>query len=426
MPTPRGTRDFLPDQMRKRRFIFDTVRSVFLKYGFGELETPAFELWETMREKGGAEIEKEIYVFKDKGDRDMALRFDLTVPLARVVAENPNLPKPFKRLAVGRVWRYERPTSDRWREFWQADVDIIGSDSMECEAECLSAASECLRALGFKEFKIILNNRKLLNAIMKKAGIASEKTVETIRSLDKLLKIGEEGVLKELSEKGTSEKQGKKLLSLVSTSGKPAKIFTSLGKELGEEEGLKELQEIYQRCASYGIQDIVEINPALARGFDYYTGPIFEISAGKDIGSVAGGGRYDELIGKYGKYSEPAVGISLGIERIFEVMENKGMFKLTDSSAEVFVAIVNEDVVDNAAEIAQKLRDAGILTELELKGRKLGKQFEYADTKDIPVVIVVGPKELEENKVNVRDMSTGKEEKVAIPKLSTFVKGIKK
>ncbi len=405
--TPRGTRDFLPGDMIKREWIFSVFRRVFGSYGFDPLETPAFEDWKLLSAKGGGgdEIKDEIYYFRDKSKRELGLRFDLTVPLARVLASNPQIPKPFKRYQIGRVWRYDRPQAGRFREFWQADPDIVGSSGMECEAEILALSVECLRELGFRDFVIRINNRKILSGIVEALGI--KKQVEVFRVLDKFEKLEKKEFEKEL-KKAAGAKAGKLLKALETGPG------SLKNKLIGE--GMKEIKEITSKGKGYGVSRYMKADYSLIRGLDYYTGPIFEvfIKGFENLGSVAGGGRYDNLIELFGGGKTPAVGISFGIERIFSIMKDKGMFKLSETNTRVFVVPVNEKLRKKALKMVQELRKAGIPAQTDLMGRNIRKQLEYVNSMGIPYAIFLGPREAKSGKLTLRDMKTGKESSLKI------------
>jgi histidyl-tRNA synthetase len=415
--TPKGTRDFLPQEMAVRQYVFDIVREVFERFGFEPLETPAIESWELLSKKGGGgeDIKKEVYYFRDKGNREIGLRFDLTAPLGRVAANNPQIPKPFKRYQIAPVWRYDNPQAGRYREFWQADADIVGSEKMDCEAECLVASAVILEALGFRDFAIKLNNRKILNGIIEFLQIPKEKAPDVFRALDKLEKFGESEVLKEILKAGVKQPKAKKLLEMIKARGSPSTILERERKRLQSysiaKQGMDELEQIVKKCQAYGIARKLIIDLSLVRGLDYYTGPIFEISVRtkKDIGSIAGGGRYDNLVEAYGGRWTPAVGISLGIERICEIMDSEKMIKHLETKTRVFVAVADESLMENAMFVAQKLRAAGINTQIELMGRPLKKQLEYVDRAKIPFVVIVGDMELRKGKYTVREMAKRKQ-----------------
>ncbi len=419
---PRGTRDFMPNEMIRRRFVMEKIRRVFENYGFDEIETPAFEQWDVLAAKCGEEIREQIYKFEDRGGRLLGLRFDLTVPLARLVASNPTIPKPFKRYCISRVWRYEEPQSGRFREFWQADADVVGSDKMDADVEVLGVAADCLKALGFTDFTFRLSNRKILDGFVKIASIPESKTLDVFRAFDKLDKIGLSGVRKELSRRGISQESSEVLLASISLKGVgeiPEEARKLLRGIKVADEGLNELGEILEKTADYAIAGKFIVDFSLVRGLDYYTGPIYEIvvRAEKNVGSVAGGGRYDNLIALYGGGPSPATGISLGIERIVEIMKDEGMFNQPKTLVKLFVSTVDESVQKDALAIAKRSREAGISTEVDLMGRRLTKQLEHADSKGIPYVLVVGPEEVQRGKFRLKLMETREEREVTVDEL---------
>jgi histidyl-tRNA synthetase len=430
MQPPKGTRDFLPQEMALRQRVFDTARKVFESFGFEPLETPAFESWELLSKKGvgGEDVRKEIYYFRDKADRELGLRFDLTAPLGRVIASNPQVPKPFKRYQIGPVWRYDNPQAGRFREFWQADADIVGSERMDCEAECLAAAAKILESLGFRDFAIRLNNRKILNGIIEFLQIPKDKGPDVFRSLDKLEKIGHSEVMKDLSKAGVKEQKAKELLEMIKVRGSPSSVLERERKRLESfsvaKQGMEELSQIVEKCRSYGLERKIIIDFSLVRGLDYYTGPIFEISVRtkREIGSISGGGRYDNLVETYGGKWTPAVGISLGIERICEIMVSEGLFK-PEAKTKAFLAAADENVRSKAIEVAEALRSAGINTQIDLMGRSLNRQLEYVNKAGIPYVVFVGEKELKAGRFTLKDMKKGKQEELPLEKIISRLGG---
>ena len=414
---PKGTRDFLPDEMIRRQFVINKIQEVFERYGFEPFNTPAFEDFDLLAAKSGEDVKRQIYEFRDKANRRLGLRFDLTVPMARVVASNPQLPKPFKRYAIAPVWRYEEVTAARKREFWQCDVDVVGSSSMESDVECITAAVDALRELGFKNFVITVNNRKILDGFIEAIGADKNKDLDVFRAIDKLKKFSEETVREELKKAGMNEQQIGKLFKLTSASFEGGKILlkeSAVGKE-----GLKEIEEIIKFAKMYGIAKMLKVDFTLARGLDYYTGPIFEIvvKGYEKYGSVAGGGRYDKLIETFGGRPTAATGISLGIERIIEIMQQEKMFKLEKTKTKVFVAAVDDKVRENAREIAKRLRGEGIGCQVDLMKRSLSKQLEYADALGIPYVLIVGQKELKSKKFKLRDMKKKNEKTMTLQQI---------
>ena len=440
----RGMRDFLPEDVRKREYVIGVIEEVYERYGFEPLETPAAENIETLMGKYGEEGNQLIFkilkrgVHEGSGEADLALRYDLTVPLARVVAEyRDKLPKFFKRYQIQPVWRADRPARGRFREFYQCDVDVLGSRSMVVEAEICSAASEVLMKLGFSDFCVRLNHREALTGILGVAGVALEKHDAALIALDKLDKIGSDGVRKEFAARGVAEAAGDRLLSFfsdlssleraaeIAAVDKPVQALNKavLGRivefvkdnELGAK-GVDELQSILEFAEAAGIGSRVKIDPTLARGLSYYTGAIMEINV-KDLGgSLGGGGRYDNLVGMFLGQDIPACGFSLGLERILVVMAERNMFppRLETSPADVMVAIWNEESIPESIAMAQELRAGGLRVDLYPEADKLGKQFKYASLLGVPFVAVLGEEERARGEVALKDMRSG--EQRAVPR----------
>ncbi|MBD3209763.1 histidine--tRNA ligase [Candidatus Micrarchaeota archaeon] len=400
--TPKGMRDIDAERMLVREDATEKIRGIFRSYGYRPLETPAMEYLDTLRAKAGEEVEKQIFVIEGN---EYGLRFDLTVPLARYAA-NKEVPKPYKRYAIERVWRKEEPQRGRFREFYQADVDIIGSSSMRCEAELLTLAKKVCSEFGFDRPRILLNNRRILDAIADSLGI-SEKRNDIFRTLDKLDKIGEAEV-ERILDAMLGEKAAE-LLSIVRAKGDNKEKLALAAKY--SPEGAAELEEITRLCDFDTSIDLF-----LVRGLGYYTGPVFEVKLSEDIGTVIAGGRYDDLLGVYGQGS-PATGISVGIERLMTLMmERREAEKKTRTS--VLVAAVQPEFYSKAAEIASVLRSRGICCETDLNERNLRKQFDYANSLSIPHVLVVGGKEIESGRYTLRDMSSGSEEMLSTEEIA--------
>src|SRR5436190_5277921 len=420
---PSGTRDFLPHDIRRREYVVDIVRGVYERYGFEPLETPAFENIETLLGKYGDEGNKLIFKILKRGEHeasgeaDLALRYDLTVPLARVVAQYQNeLPKFFKRYQIQPVWRADRPARGRFREFYQCDVDVLGSQSVVVEAELIAAASAALAALGFSDFTVRVNHRQVLTGILDQAGVPPDKHDDALISLDKMDKAGPEGVARELSQRGIVDESAVKLMRFfegvagaehaadlidLSERGEPrtaynADIVGRLVEFIGAHEmgasGVDELRQILQYAKPGGVDRRLELDPTLARGLAYYTGAIIEINVADLAGSLGGGGRYDNLVGMFLGRDVPACGFSLGLERIIVVMTEREMFptELISSTANVMVTIWNDATVGDSLALADELRRAGLRVELYPEADKMGKQFKYAAAREIPFVAVVG------------------------------------
>lgn len=410
---PKGTRDFLPQEMVKRQFVVDTIRKVYEKYGFEPLDTPVFEDWDVLKAKSGEEAKQQIYYFKDKSDRELGLRFDLTVGMARVVGENASLPKPFKRYMIDKAWRYEEISKGRYREFVQADIDTVGVPGMIADAECIACAVSALQELGLKELKVRLNNRKLLNLLVEQLGITEQREA-VMRAMDKLDKIGEAGVNEELL-KITTSKNVDRIMSFAKGKYKLA----------GSDEAINELNQIKTFLKQFKTGANVVVDYSLVRGLGYYSGPIFEVMFGSYNKSVAGGGRYDGLIGVYGKEGLPATGISIGIDRVVDIMDEGGIFEqkgIGKTNVKCFVAPINEEMLKESIKIAQKIRSKGIKCMIDLQSRSLSKNLEYCNSKGIPKIVIVGQKDFAEKKVTVKDMVTGNEERVEIRKMMKVLK----
>lgn len=424
-------RDFLPEDVRRRQYVIGVIADVYQKYGFEPLETPAVENLETLQGKYGEEGDRLIFKILKRGEgaetgqADLALRYDLTVPLARVVAEyRGKLPKFFKRYQVQPVWRADRPQKGRFREFYQCDVDAIGSLSMTVEAELLSAAADVFVKLGFKDFQIVVNHRKLLNAVLAHAGVPAELHGAALVVIDKADKIGIDGVRKELGEKGLSEAVANTLLEQLA-SAPPANLSEWMGAQsnaLNDEgkAGIEDLRQIFALCQSTSAGAHLVLDRSLARGLSYYTGPIFEIRVTDLAGSLGGGGRYDNLIGMFSGENIPASGISLGLERILVVMGERKMFpeSVVSTPADVMVVQWFANRTNLYLSFATELRDAGLRVELYPEspiedGKKVGdKQFKYASARGVPFVAVIGADELANGTVTVKNMKTGEQKSV--------------
>ena len=440
----RGMRDFLPADVRRRDYVIDVIREVYERYGFEPLETPAVENIETLMGKYGEEGNQLIYkilkrgVHESTGEADLALRYDLTVPLARVVAEyKDKLPKFFKRYQIQPVWRADRPAKGRFREFYQCDVDVLGSRSMIVETEICAAAIEALTKLGFNDFKLRLNHRQVLTGVLGTAGIPLNKHDSALVAIDKLDKIEAAGVARELIERGVDKFSADALIeffdglrSLEQAAKRAsedvyktrealnAAILGRLVEFVGANElgarGIEELRSILRYSAAAGVASKIEIDPTLARGLSYYTGAIMEINV-KDLpGSLGGGGRYDNLVGMFAGHDVPACGFSLGLERIIVVMTERGMFPAAVRKAsEVMVALWSEETITDSLAIAAELRSSGVRVELYPEADKLAKQFKYAAGHQIPFVVIMGEAEKHRGEVAIKDMRTGEQRSVA-------------
>ncbi|MFB0543896.1 MAG: histidine--tRNA ligase, partial [Candidatus Bathyarchaeia archaeon] len=416
-----------PEDMIKRNRVLDTVKRIFESYGYAPLETPAFESLEMLKLKSGEDIIDQIYYFKDKSGRELGLRFEMTVSMARVVASRRDLQLPFKRYAIGPVWRYERPGAGRLREFYQADVDIVGTDDPLSDAEVISVAVACLRALGFEDFQIRINDRRILEGFMEIVEISKEKSLDVLRALDKLDKIGRGGVEESLEAMGIDREEAGRLLEFTDLKGSPEAVLEEVRRLLSGREayliGCESLEGIVEYAELLGFSQYLMVDLSLARGLDYYTGPVFEIGlSGEEVGSVAGGGRYDQLIELYGGRPTPATGISLGIERIMTLLEQRGFFEPVKTRTQVFVAYTSTSLRKEAIRIAGRLREAGLRVDMDLMGRNLSNQLEYVDKKGIGLAVIVGERELGEGCVALRDMRKEEQTNVSLEDLAEEVR----
>jgi histidyl-tRNA synthetase len=440
----RGMRDFLPADVRKRTYVINIIKQVYESFGFEPLETPAVENLETLTGKYGEEGNQLMFKILKRGDKldlenarsvkdiaDLALRYDLTVPLARVVADNKNgLPKFFKRYQIQPVWRADRPARGRFREFYQCDVDAIGSSSMIVEAEQINAVAKILRKLGFEDFKIRINHREILCDILDTAGVASEQHSDVLVAVDKLDKIGTEGVAAELAARGIDGSAARMILEIFEQTAKIEGTDDQINRTIVSNllnivspEVLTDVGKILQNTEGTPVR----IDPSLARGLSYYTGTIMEISVPDLAGSLGGGGRYDGLIGMFGKEQIPACGFSLGLERILVVMDERGMFPpeiASSTPADVMVAVWSDEAAGESLKLAGELRSGGLRVTVYPEPDKVGKQMKYADAIKVPFVCILGESEIAQAKVTLRNMRSGEQETVLRSQLVEIVKRI--
>ncbi len=452
---PKGTRDFSPTEMVRRNYIFDTIKTVFRKYGYQQIETPTMETLATLTGKYGDEGDKLIFKILNSGDfwekaesekekaesfefnsrmltpliSEKALRYDLTVPFARYVVMHQNeITFPFKRFQVQPVWRADRPQKGRYREFYQCDADVVGSDSLLNEAEFVLIYDEALSKLGLKDFTIKINNRKILSGIAEIIDKA-DSIVDLTVAIDKLDKIGLDGVMKELMERGFTEADIEKIKPVILLEGSNQEKLVSLRLALITSDiGLKgcdEVETVLNYLANCQLQTAnLELDITLARGLNYYTGAIFEVKTNEvAMGSIGGGGRYDDLTGMFGLKGLTGVGISFGADRIYDVMEELNLFPAeTSQTTRVLICCFDKEGEKFAFPIVQQLRGEGISTELYPAGAKMKKQLDYANGKNIPYVIIIGSEEMESGLLALKDMATGVQEKETIDEIIQLLK----
>jgi len=417
--TFKGTRDFLPPEMMERERIGTILRGIFRRYGFAPLETPAIEYLDVLLGKYGDEADRLIFRLAYKDAATAALRYDLTVPLARVISQYPQIPRPFKRYQIQPVWRAETPQlrQGRFREFYQCDVDVIGSSSILADAEIVAVTEEALSALGFERFRIRINHRKILAGIVEAAGLGPEWDLPVCRAIDKLDKIGHEGVAEELVRAGVSEEARARLATILEMRGEAravlAAVEPSLAATASGPAGVAEMRRLLGELDALGVDGgHIAFDLYLSRGLDYYTGPIFEsvLPDYPHIGSLTGGGRYDRLIGLFTGDPVPATGTTIGLDRIMTALEQSGGLQKAGSPTVCLVTQFEEATLPAALALATRLRRAGVPTEVYYDPDRLKKQFAYADKRAIPFVAVLGPDEAAAGKVTLKTMETGEQQ----------------
>ncbi|MGE6220025.1 histidine--tRNA ligase [Nubsella zeaxanthinifaciens] len=442
---PKGTRDFSPQEMVKRNYIFDTIKTVFKKYGYAEIQTPSMENLQTLTGKYGDEGDKLIFKILNSGDylakvdeqllatknsnatiskiSEKALRYDLTVPFARYVVMHQNdIAFPFKRFQVQPVWRADRPQKGRYREFYQCDADVVGSPSLLNEAEFILIYHEALSKLGLRDFTIKINNRKILSGIAEIIG-KPELIVDMTVAIDKLDKIGLDGVSKELLERGFTESDIEKLKPVILLEGSNIEKLESLKSVLSTSEiglkGIEEIETVFNYVSKLTTDNTkltaaIELDITLARGLNYYTGCIFEVKTNEvAMGSIGGGGRYDDLTGMFGLKDLTGVGISFGADRIYDVLEELNLFpNSAQQGTKVLISNFDENAEAFALPLLQQLRESQIAAELYPTSAKLKKQMSYADAKNIPYVVLIGDEEMQSGLLTLKDMASGAQEKL--------------
>ncbi|TWI98751.1 histidyl-tRNA synthetase [Mucilaginibacter frigoritolerans] len=450
---PKGTRDFSPTEMVRRNFIFDTIKSVFRKYGYQQIETPSMENLSTLTGKYGDEGDKLIFKVLNSGDfwsdaeskkqkienfeftsktltpviSEKALRYDLTVPFARYVVMHQNdITFPFKRFQVQPVWRADRPQRGRYREFYQCDADVVGSDSLLNEAEFILIYDDALSKLGLKDFTIKINNRKILSGIAEIIDKA-DNIIDLTVAIDKLDKIGLEGVIKELIERGFTETDIEKIKPVILLEGsneeKLASLRTALSTSVTGLKGCEEIETVFNYIANGKLQTAkLELDITLARGLNYYTGAIFEVKTNEvAMGSIGGGGRYDDLTGMFGLKGLTGVGISFGADRIYDVLEELNLFpEASSQSTQLLICCFDKEGEKFAFPVLQELRKKDINAELYPAGAKLKKQLDYANGKNIPYTIIIGSEEIESGLLTVKNMISGTQEKKSVEEILKF------
>ena len=414
---PKGFRDFLPRAMRRRRYVIGCITEIFERFGFEPLDTPILELRETLFGKYGEDAEQLIFSAQHgrSASEPLAMRYDLTVPLARVVAQHESqLNLPFKRYHIAPVFRGERPQRGRYREFYQCDADIVGVAGVMADAEIVIMMQQILSRLGFPQFVIKINHRRLLTAIGAFSGLPADQLPDLYRSVDKYDKLGADGVRAELAARGIDEDAISRMMDLLQAHAPGASSLDQVEDALGKgENGLDELRALADLLAAAGVPaEHYDFDFTMVRGLGYYTGPIFEtVISQPNLGSITGGGRYDNLIGMFRRQSLPTTGTSFGIERIIDLLDALDLYpaELGGTLVQALVTVFGADTRHASLRIAEALRGAGINAELHLESRKLGRQIAYADRKGIPLVAIAGSEEISAGVVKLRRLADGYE-----------------
>ncbi len=421
---PRGTRDYSPGEAILLNHITNAIEESFKRFGFHPISTPGIELLKTLNAKAyGEDAKKEIYVIEGNEE---GLRYDFTVPLARFMAMNRDIPLPFKRYQIGRVWRMDEPQKMRSREFIQADIDIIGSSEPISDAEVISPIAMAFEELGISEYTILINSRAVLDALLGKFGVPQDKHIEAIRVIDKLAKITREEIIRMLASLGTSKESSESLLDFIG-SGSDAnnsETFEKLKSKIPEASAeILKLESLFGILEAYGLGKKAKLDISLARGLDYYTAGVWEFITyenGQRLPTIASGGRYDNLLEMYSKNSIPAVGSAIGVTRVFELL-SKG--ELLKTHSKVHVAYIKEENQAYAMEVASALRKAGIYVDLGVTKRPLSKQLEYVNSMRIRYAAIIGNQERSANKIRIRDMISGDEDLLTVEESITKLKG---
>jgi histidyl-tRNA synthetase len=430
--TLKGFRDYPPELMMPREHLLEKARQVYRSYGFAPIDTPALEYAEILLGKAGAESEKLIYRFLDHGGRDVALRFDLTVPFARFAAQHIHrLGTPFKRYHLGPVWRGENTAHGRYREFWQCDFDTIGTTSNAADIEVVLVIHDLLRALGFDRYRVHINNRLVLNGLLEELGLA-DRAARLLVCLDKLSKIGRDAVREEMKEQaGVDQAQAERVLTLAETEGDHGAVLERLQHDLGRNararQGIEQLRELLDTTAAAGLDpDCLRLDLSIARGLDYYTGTVYEtfLTDLPGIGSICSGGRYDNLAGLYVKQALPGVGASLGLDRLLAAMEELKLLPPASAPAPVLLVQFSGDRLGAYQQMARQLRSAGIGVEVYPEAKRVGQQLQYAERRGHRVALIAGPDEFAQNVWKVKDLARREETTVAAGAVVTAVRGL--
>ncbi|MEA3229797.1 MAG: histidine--tRNA ligase [archaeon] len=414
---PKGMKDIAPEEMERRKWIYSIIRHVLDSYNYREISPTELEMWETLAAKAGDDNLNEVYDFKDKAGRRLALRFDLTCGIARMVA-NMRIPKPIKIYSIGNSWRYDAPQKGRYRSFTQWDIELFGTDSTDADAEIITMSCEILNRLGI-DYEVRINDRKLVETLFSYLKIDRKLYPDVMRVVDKIPKLEKQAICREFEKAGITRPTSELLLKILGRKGNAKKLIASLRDEFKDfrqiTDSTNALEQLFAKLESCGLKNRCVLDLSIVRGIGYYTGIVFEAFDRKaeNLGSLFAGGRFDGLVGLYGKEDMPAVGVGGGMERLIESLESNKAFEKVPRPKSVFIAKVSDSVSDYALRVAAVLRKE-YMAELDITGKSLKKQFDYANKKQFSHIAVVGEKEKESKTFILRDMQTGKERKVRL------------
>ncbi|WP_455365024.1 histidine--tRNA ligase [[Eubacterium] cellulosolvens] len=428
---PRGMKDITPQEMQKRLWVTRKIESVITRYGFQLVEPSTLEHLETLEAKSGPMIRNEIYHFKDKAGRDLGLRFDLTVGMTRMVTGRSDLPEPLKLACIAGMWRYDEPQFARYRYFHQWDLEIYGSKDPLADAEVIAVSIDILDALGLKDYEILISNRQLVEGYLEAVGITDPAQREhVIRLVDKVRKLPKEDLIKQFSDLNIRDTQLERIFAFITLQQKPPRAISDL-KSLGcttprFQGGLENLESIVDSLTLLKRVEKCKLDMSVVRGLDYYDGMVFEAydKGGEQIGAILGGGRYDRLGALYGKHEFPCTGVAGGIERLFLSLERQNLFSSSHPPAQLFIAAANDKVRRNVIELVQEIRSIGASCEMDLKNRSLKNQLEYANAIKIPYAVILGPHEIKEKTVNLKDMKSRREKRMTRSEFRRWLENI--
>ncbi len=419
METPKGLRDLTPEEMANRREVYESIREVFENYGFSEILTPVMENFSLFEKKSGPEIIDQLYAFEDKGGRLVALRPEMTASVARLFIDKYKVaPKPLKWYYIGNMFRYEEPQKGRYREFWQAGIELIGADEPISDAEVISVFIESLEKAGLENFTVNIGDRKILDAFAEDIGV--EDHIQLMRTVDKRDKLSKNEFKSELRKLGLDNESIQKVAELTSLQGTIDEVLEKSEKIKIPEKRLNRIRKIFDLLESYGTVDRCKVDLGIARGLDYYTGIVFEAIPDVDVGSVGGGGRYDKMIEAFEGPKTPATGFAIGIDRLMDALEEKNRLKKSEKS-DIYIKPIGETKKE-ALRLRKNLIENEMKVDIDLMDRNIGNFLDNADSKEIPFVILLGERELKDNSATIKDMESGDQKTIELEKVPEYFK----